>query len=284
MRRWIVLSFVLSVVAASSAAELLTSEQIIAVHSFGVSAETIIAKINDPNNTVAPLSSEDLAELRAQGVPEAVIQALLARIAPAASTTVPDHPQLKDVVRMVESGLSNDLVIDQLRRDGVTVRLTSNDLIYLKEHGVSEDIISVLLTNSKTKPQPVTPVTSAVEKTPATEVLPPDGEYTGLVLVKISPLWKDRHGKVVLTPERIYWRDGNNSEKNLEIFPAGLKRVNVKCKGNGESRFCYQAELVMRKGDSFTFQDEQQDMGGNENLLRFVNGLRATYPEAPIKD
>ena len=54
----------------------------------------------------------------------------------------PIHPQ--DVVNMVNSGVSESLVIQQIRINGVTQALTVNDVIRLHQYGVSEAIINAM--------------------------------------------------------------------------------------------------------------------------------------------
>ncbi len=138
-------------------AEEITVDKILAAHSFGASAENILAKVNDPGNTVSAVTPSDADKLRNAGVPESVVSALLAKTPPAApapavaspatlsSGTQPDNPRAVDVVKAVQAGTSEKLIVDQLMQKGVEQRPSLNDLIYLKENKVPEGVIRALM-------------------------------------------------------------------------------------------------------------------------------------------
>ena len=135
-----------------TAAEEITVDKILAAHGFGASTESILAKVNDPGNTVSVLAPSDGEKLRAAGIPESVVSALLAKAttpsAPAptvSSGTQPDNPKAMDVVRAVQAGTSEKLIVDQIMQNGVAQRPSLNDLIYLKENRVPEGVIRALM-------------------------------------------------------------------------------------------------------------------------------------------
>jgi hypothetical protein len=265
-----------------AAAEEITVDKILAAHGFGASTESIIAKVNDPGNTVSVMATADAEKLRAAGIPESVVSALLAKAptpsAPAptvSSGTQPDNPKAMDVVRAVQAGTSEKLIVDQIMQNGVAQRPSLNDLIYLKENRVPEGVIRALMdapliaagmaTGRSTGPAPVL---SQVEV---------DG------LVRKTGLWsKNRNGKLVLKADKIEWLDGTNQADSFEMFPAGLKAVRTECLAKPEGKFCHEAELQMSKGSNFVFADAKADVGGNESIKALLAAVKSLYPKLPV--
>lgn len=106
-------------------AEEITVDKILAAHGFGASVESILAKVNDPGNKVSAMAPSDAEKLRTAGVPGSVVSALLAKTPPASpapatasSGTQPDNPRAVDVVKAVQAGTSEKLVVDQLMQKG----------------------------------------------------------------------------------------------------------------------------------------------------------------------
>ena len=132
-------------------AEEITVDKVLAAQSFGAPAESILARINDPANTVPSIPAADVEKLRAAMVPEPVVSALLAKAPPAApipaagTSQQPDNPKAVEVVKVFKAGTSEKLIVDQLMQNGVVQRPSLNDLIYLKENNVPEGVIRALM-------------------------------------------------------------------------------------------------------------------------------------------
>jgi hypothetical protein len=112
---------------------------------------------------------------------------------------------------------------------------------------------------------------------------PKEVEVDGLVL-KTSFTRKNRDGKILLSDDRVLWRDSVDSSQNLEIFSAGLKRITADCEAHAEGSFCHEVTLDMMKGDDFTFRDRKRDLGGNEAIERLLEALKTAYPDVPYQE
>ena len=268
-------------------AEEITVDKILAAHSFGASAENILAKVNDPGNTVSAVTPSDADKLRNAGVPESVVSALLAKTPPAApapavaspatlsSGTQPDNPRAVDVVKAVQAGTSEKLIVDQLMQKGVEQRPSLNDLIYLKENKVPEGVIRALMD------APLVASGMAAGRSSGPAPVPSSIEVDGLV--RKTSLWsKNRGGKLVLKADKIEWLDGTNQADSFEMFPAGLKAVRTECLAKPEGKFCHEVELQMAKGSDFAFTDAKSEVGGNESIKALLNAVKALYPKLPI--
>ena len=83
-----------------------------------------------------------------------------------------------DVTTMVTSGLSDDVVINHIRANGVAAPLTPGDIIEMHDLGVSEKVIN------------------AMQQTSARQVMPPPVTYAAPVIVEdpyvVAPYWHPR--------------------------------------------------------------------------------------------
>lgn len=159
MRKLFVAMALLLAVVASG--EELTADKIIAAHEFGAPPEKIVEKVNDPANTVAPLLAANLEKMRAAGVPEAVITAMQAKAQPAPQPLKPDHPEMEKVVKLVQSGVTETLIIDLIKQTPNSPQLTHGDLIYLKENRVPDAVIAALMQASSVNVTPAAAVAAA---------------------------------------------------------------------------------------------------------------------------
>lgn len=262
-----------------AAAEELTADKILTAQSFGVNAEAILAKVNDPANTVATLTQADVERLRAAGVPEGVVTALQAKApqprpepvaAPAGPK--PDDPKAEMLVKAVQAGTSESLVVDQIMKSGVAARPTLNDLIYYKENKVPEGVIRALME---------APIVAVGAGPGAKAVVPNEIEVDGLVK-KEGLFSKNRPGKLTLKKEKMEWTDGLSQAEAFEMYPAGLKAVRAECLAKPEGKFCHEVTFEMAKGSDFTFVDAKMDVGGNEAIRKLLDGVKTLYPKMPI--
>jgi len=277
MRRLVAAFFVITL-ASAVAAEEITVDKILAAVSLGAPAESIIAKINDPANTVPAVGTTDVTRLQAAGVPDAVIQALVAR-APqptaAPPPVQPDNPNLVTLVRLVKSGLSEKIIADQIRENGVIAKPTVNDLLYLKENGIQEVIIVALME------APVRTATTA--QAPAGVAAPnQDVTFDGLVFKKGGVFVKNRTGQLLLQEDKLRWRDSADATKNFELFVKGSNQLTVACIARQNDNFCYGVTFEFTKGDDYEFEDAKKDAGGNENLMLLLKVLKQRYPDLPV--
>jgi hypothetical protein len=260
-----------------AAAEEITVDKVLAAQSFGVSAEAILAKVNDPANTVAVLTPADVDRLRVAGVPEGVVAALQAK-APkpeppaAAAKHRPDNPKAEVLVKAVQAGTSEALIVDQLMKSGVLARPTLNDLIYFKENKVPEGIIRALME---------APIVAEAGAAGAKALVPNEIEVDGLVR-KTGFTSKNRPGKLTMKKDKIEWLDGLSQADAFEMFPAGMKAVRAACLAKPEGKFCHEVVFEMAKGSDFTFIDAKMDVGGNESIRKLLEGVKLLYPKMPV--
>lgn len=253
-------------------AEALTVNSILTAQKAGAPTDGIVAMVNNPDNTVN-LTAGDLVMLRDAGVSDRVIAAVWARVpatAPTPVAPVPDDPRLADLVRLTKSGISESIVAEQVRQANPPYSLSVNDLIYLKQNGVTETTIGALMGTSAAAP--------AVPAVAAASVPPESLTFDGLVM-KNSALKKNRPGRLVMQGDSLIWTDGNDPTKNFEFKTTGLEKVWFTCQARTPENFCYQINFQIVKGARYKFQDFNREAGENAAVLKVMDALRTYFPQ-----
>jgi hypothetical protein len=257
----------LMLAAGAAGAEELTVHSILAAQQSGAAPDGIIAMVRSPANTVA-MTAGDLVTLRNAGVPEnviTVIWAFLPTPAPAPAALQPDDPRLVDIVRLINTGTSEQNIAEQVRQSGKAYTLSVNDLVYLKQNGARESTIAALL---------ATPGMAPVELAGA----PSEVVFNGLVMVKKGFWKKDRPGSLVMRGDTLAWEDSGNQSKNFTFETTGLEKVWFTCEARSSGNFCHQINFQIVKGDRYRFRDVHGDSGSNAAILKVMEALRTYSP------
>jgi hypothetical protein len=127
---------------------------------------------------------------------------------------------VEDVIKLAKAGLSEDIIIQQIRKNGQAFDLSTEELIALKAASVSDRVIQAMLEPSKAEtpapntPAPNAPAPVAAEPEPAEAALPTEvGVYA-----KKQGQW------VEVSPEIVYWKTGGALKT---IATAGVLHGNV---------------------------------------------------------
>lgn len=270
--------------ALAAGAEELTVNSILMAHRAGAPPDGIIAMVNNPANTIT-MNSSELVTLRAAGVSESVITAITARMPAPTPTPVPltpDDPRLVDLVRLIKSGLSESIVAGQIKQSGQVYNLSVNDLMYLKQTGVQESTISVLMATAAAGGTSTAPRASGAAAPAVVAAVPKELVFDGLVLQKATFLKKNRPGRLTLTGEVFSWVDGTNPKENFEFQLNGLEKLWLTCQARTPENFCYQLSFQIVKGARYRFQDLGRESGSNTAVLKVMEALRTHHPALPF--
>jgi hypothetical protein len=261
----------LLLVAASAFAEQLDVNTILAKQKAGASADALLAAVNDPANTLA-IKGEDIGLLRSGGVPEAVIAAIQQRMTSqvaAPAPVAPDDPRLADIVRITKSGISESLIAQQIKQSGFSYKLSMNDLLYLKQNGVQDSVISALLATKDEE----------AKKAAA----PAETAFNELLLVHgWGPLRRERPGRLVLKGDTFSWIDGSDPKENFEFRIPGLEKVWYTCQSQTSGEVCYQINFQIVKGPRYSFVDVSRATGANATVKAVMETIRKNFPRAPF--
>jgi hypothetical protein len=275
-------------------AQELTVAEVVAAHRAGAPEEGILRLIREAP-AVASLGPADVSRLRAAGVPEPVIQALVARTTPTptAPPVRPDDARLAEVVRTTRSGLSAELVAEEVRRSGHRYTLTVNDLIYLKENGVADAVIFALLaTGAIATPVPPTlPPSTTPAPTPMAESAAPRPQPTAMESVTFGPLLRmtgafrrESTGTLVVTADRLEWRDAHGPEQSAALPVASLRAVWLASRPQGTSGTVSELRIRTTAGDDLTFRDADWANGGSDQVAALYRTLETRFPQAILRE
>ena len=284
-----VLLLLLISMAAPLWAEELTVDGLIAAHNAGLSSDTIIKLVNDPENRVAPFTPADLERLTAAGVPAPVIEAFSKKGNPGVKqAAVPDNKDLYALVKLVDSGLSEKLIVDQIGQSGLSQKPTMTDLIFLKENQVPEIVIGALM-NAKVGDEadaapfakvakPAGVMNAPVGKVPAVDGEDESGKqvFDGLVHHKT---FRGRPGKLVLEDDKLLWRDANKGKHSFDMYLNGIKNMTLIGTPKDADMFYFRVVIEFTRGQSYTFEDINKEVGGNENLTAFIEYMKANHED-----
>ena len=190
--------------------------------------------------------------------------------APETPAAQPDDARLADVVRIVKSGISESLIADQIKQSGLTYKLSLNDLLYLKQNGVQDSVISALM---------------ATKEAEAKKAVAPPAEtvFNELLLVRgFGPLRRDRPGRLVLKGETLSWVDGADPKDNFEFKVSGLNKIWFTCQSQTSGDVCYQINFQVVKGPRYSFADVSRATGSNATVKAIMETLRKDFPRAPF--
>lgn len=269
--------------AAPVVAEELTVEKIIAAHSFGVTPDTIIQKVNDPTNTVAPILPGGVEKMRAEGVPESVILAMQARAVPAPQPLQPDNPNLTKVVKLVQSGVTESLLIDLIAQGQPVAALSHGDIIYLKDNRVPDAVIAALMANSAAQRAAATPADAAAAGAPAPEPTT-DAVIDGLVLMRATFLSKNHEGRLTFEGDDLRWSSATDPKSNFSGKITALERASLRCSPLPGGSFCFEISFKLFQGSEYSFRDTGADQGSNANVMKVREVLQARFPNLVFEE
>ena len=283
--------------ALSVSAEELTVPEVIAAHRAGAPVEGILRLVKE-SSSVAILGAAELERLRAAGVPEAVIAAMSSRHptpspTPAPTSSKPDDARLEDVVRLVGAGLSAKLVSEQIVRSGQRYAPSANDIVFLKEHGVPEAVISTLIEGgAPATPSPIPTAVAAPRPAVAPTPLPTATPAVALVfepLVQMTGAFrKAQVGRLVLTAEDLEWSDARDPARVGRIATSSLKAVWLSTTQRNQGPPLVELRVRSAGGDDLTFRDVDGTEGADSRIEALYRAIRERFskvvlPEKPAR-
>jgi hypothetical protein len=277
---------VVLLIAGIAPAQELTVAEVVAAHRAGAPEEGILQLLRE-SPAVAPIAAADLAKLRAAGVPERVIQAMVARTAPTPTPARPDDQRLVEVVQAVNSGLPAEVVAEQVRRSGNRYALTVNDLIYLKENSVADVVIVALVMSAALPtPAPVSPPPAPVPilVPPAPMSAPMEPITFGPLLRMTGVFRRESTGRLVVTADRLEWHDVRGSSQDESVPVASLRGAWLASVAQGGRGSVDELRMRTVGGDDLTFRDADWASGGNAQVSELYRALEKRFPQLILRE
>ena len=270
MRMLAALVLVLS--ASVALAQELTVAEVVAAQRAGAPEDGILTLIREAP-TVAALTPADLTRLRAAGVPERVIEAMAARTTPTPTPAPvhPDDPRLAELVRLVGSGLSVELVAEQVRRSGLRFAPTVNDLVYLRQSNVPDAVIIAVLESNA----PPTPVPTGTAAPSATAV----SAATFGPLVRMAGVFrKTSTGTLVVAGNTVEWRDATVPALSSSLETGAIRAIWLRSEPRGEGGTVSEVCVRTATGDDVVYRDADWASGGGTQVASLFQALKERFP------
>ncbi len=256
-------------------AQELTAPEVIAAQRAGAPLEGILRLVRDAP-AVASLTPSALAALRAAGVPEVAIAAMIARTAPPTPTPpAPDDPRLADVVRMVKAGVPERLVLEQIRRSGQRYAPTAGDLVYLTANGVPEPVIAEWL-GAGAEPTPQAAATPTPRPTESAAFEP---------LLRMDGAFRRRStGRAVLAGDVLHWYPAQPAGEDRPIPIAALKGFWLVSPPAGATGLVAEVRLLSRSGEEIAFRDAGSSAHDDTRVPALYRALSERYPHLVLRE
>jgi len=158
-----------------------------------------------------------------------------------ASRSVPSTTGMtvEDVIKLVKAGISEDIIIQQIRKRPGGFDLSTDQLIQLKSATVSDRLIQVMLDPTRTDTPVFSPSAEPVAPATATVAPPALPKREMLAPTEIGVYSNKADQWVELTPEIVYWKSAGVAKSvatlgvvkgNLNGHVIGPKSPNVRTK------------------------------------------------------
>ena len=140
----------------------------------------------------------------------------------ARSATTASGLTAEDVIKLAKAGLSEDIIIQQIRKNGRAFDLSTDQLIALKTANVSDQIVEVMLDPSKADTAAPTPAVSKLVAPAPVAARHPSAEAA--LPTEVGVYAKKQGQWVEVPPELVYWKSGGVLKT---IATAGIRHGDV---------------------------------------------------------
>jgi hypothetical protein len=203
----------------------------------------------------------------------------IAAASPPPAAAVPTQPPsysaaprpYADVIRLKQSGLSDEFLLNKIHTDNTSYHLTTSDILELRGAGLSEAVIEAMMRSG----QPVT----ATAGSPIAR----HAEFNGLTRVGKGFLvfgtsTKHNVGRLVVDGDKISWYEADDPKKNFSIYAKNAKEVFNTCVLRPEQNLCLEFGIVTFTGEEYKFRDPGWKKGENHLVTQATDYFRQAFP------
>lgn len=205
------------------------------------------------------------------------------------------------VLKLWKSGkFSEDFIRQQIDQSPSPFDLTPDEMIYLRDQGMPESIVSAMLARRGmptpppplATPAPATPprtgapaTAMTAPTTPPAVIPPPEGgeprKWEGLVrrnggVVIFKSRWDA--GSLEFKEGTVYWRDADEEQKNLLIPARAIEEQSLTCLKKAGGNECFEW-VIKTANDEYRFRDIawERDMDGRK-VMELYDFFKASFP------
>ena len=188
--------------------------------------------------------------------------------APAVTPAAPARPSV-DILRLKQAGMSDQFLLNKIRTESVRYDLTTDEILQLRDAGLSETVIEAMRTSG----QPKEPG----------EAVARHAEFPGLARVGkgflgIFGTSTKNVGKLVVDGETIAWFESEDPTKNFTVYTQNVKEVFNTCVLRPGKNLCLEFGIVTHTGETYRFREPGWKNGDNRSVLDATAYFKAAFP------
>jgi len=209
--------------------------------------------------------------------------------APAAAPAPPANPAVEEVISLYNAKFSEDFIKGKIRGDGTVYNLSVTDLLRLKEAGIPESLVNVMLATRKVQPPsgapvPAPPGEGQAPTAAALTLVPgqprPLKDWDGLVrkssgaVLGIGHRWEN--GSLHLENEQFKWITSEGTDRNALVPMTGITEQFLVCEKKPQGD-CFEWG-VKTKDAEYRFRDLLWKTGPSPKVRAIYDYMKAAYP------
>jgi hypothetical protein len=191
-----------------------------------------------------------------------------------AAAGAPLSSAAREILRLKDAGYSEDFLLNKVRSEGGNYRLTVDDLIALRQAGLSETLIDAML-HSGSAAQPA-----------AAAPMPPiarHAEFDGIVrqkrgLLGVGGSKNKAVGKLVVDSERVNWYQMVDADANFSMAEKNIKEMWLNCAPRAGENLCLELCFKTYSGDEWCFRDAGWVNGDSRQITAIFDYFQKAFP------
>ena len=177
----------------------------------------------------------------------------------------------QDIIRLKQSGLSDEFLLNKIRNENVNYQLTTSDILDLRVAGLSETLIEAMMRSG----QPAAATAGAPVARKA--------EFAGLSRVGKGFLvfgtsTSKNVGRLVVDGDKISWYEAEDPKKNFSIYAKNVKEIFNTCVLRPEQNLCLELGIITYTGEEHRFRDPGWKNGENRLVMEATSYFRQAFP------
>ena len=202
----------------------------------------------------------------------------------------------RDVLKLYRANLSEDFILERIRRDGVVYDLGADQIIQLRDGGVSERVIQAMLDTRAGAAGAAAPLAAPAPRRPPEDRITVDGgarplgpaqmgeapvEWEGVVrrepgIVILKNRW--RVGRLTFADGQLRWQDARDSSKNLLIPWNAVREQFLTCLKRAGGNECFEWGVRTASDDEYRFRDVTWEQGDDTKVLAIHDWFAGRFP------
>ena len=194
--------------------------------------------------------------------------------AAAASAAPALSPAAQEVLRLKDAGYTEDFLLNHIRSENPSYRLSVDDLIALRRAGLSETVIDAMERSG------APPAAAAAEPV---QPVARHAEFDGLVrqqsgFLGLGGSKKKKIGKFVVDGERVNWYQMVDPEDNFSVSEHNVKEMWLNCAPRAGENLCLELCFRSYSGQEACFRDAGWENGDNRRIEAMYEYFEKAFP------